>query len=87
MASFSGEVWACFGAVAAAAVISSLYSLALLYKETTTRHDLKIRVHKLRRQYAKRMAEIEAVEYVDLAPIGRAIAPQPVPAEPAKQAA
>ena len=61
VAPISAEFWTAIALVAALVVLTSLYALARLYREQTRLHDFKNRVTILRRQYAKRMAEMEAV--------------------------
>jgi hypothetical protein len=60
------DAWLLIGCVAGICLLSFLYALATLYRDQTTVHDLKVRVHELRRDYTERIArqnaELEQVE-------------------------
>lgn len=59
--SFSSETWVLIVLAAGAGVLGSLHSLAAYYRECTRVHDLKVRVANLRREYARRIAELNKV--------------------------
>lgn len=69
MATFSSEAWYLIAAVAAIAMLASLHSLSVYYREQTKVHDLKIRVQELRRQYKKRLADLAAAGDCDVIPL------------------
>ena len=84
MSSFAAETWVLIGLVAAACMLGCLHVLAAYYREHTRLHDLRVRIVQLRRDYADRIARMNAV--VDVDEDGNEIV-QPVAASPAKKAA
>ena len=63
VATFSVNIWLLMGGVVLAVVLGCLFALATLYRDQTALHDLKLRVHALRTEYAQRLAD-ELVEVV-----------------------
>lgn len=60
MAPLGQDAWILVGVVAGICLLSFLYALATLYRDATTVHDLKVRVHQLRRDYTERVARQNA---------------------------
>jgi hypothetical protein len=69
MAPFSLETWLVLAGLGALCVIAFLHALASQYREQTNLHDLKMRVHDLRREYAERMAREAAEEIIEVEPV------------------
>ncbi len=72
MAPFTSETWILLGAVGAVCLLSFLYALATLYRDQTKLHELKMRVHTLRREYAERMAIERSEEIIEVAEVRKA---------------
>jgi hypothetical protein len=68
MAPFSADAWLVLAGVAGVCLLSCLYALASLYRDQTRLHDLKVRVHDLRHEYAERVARQQAEYLVESAP-------------------
>ena len=68
MAPLSTDAWLILAAVAIICVLTFLYALATLYRDQTRLHDLKVRVHDLRREYSERLARQHAEQIMDALP-------------------
>lgn len=69
MAPFSTDAWLLIGAFSVICLLAFLYSLSALYRDQTKLHDLKLRVHDLRREYAERLARERAEEIIEVAEV------------------
>jgi hypothetical protein len=93
VAPFSVDAWVWLGAVGVICLLAFLYALATLYRDQTRLHDLKVQVHRLRREYVERLArqraEAEGQEMAD-GPVASSMsfpAPAPTQAERPRAAA
>ena len=88
MTTFPLEIWMVIAAVAVVGLLAVLYTLAETVRCETYTHDVKVRAHRLRLQYAAQIRSDQDSEVivVDEAPEEDEPFPMPVPI-PIKQAA